>query len=349
MRTLLVAFVLAMVLVPSLPAEEDAWAIHAQTDLSTQSDRGLSEVYLPLSLEQTPSVSENEVQWTWWSWSAQTGSDWPDDDALYRASNRNISLDSTSNEVVAEHHAPSDVDAVALSGKVKVVSAEDRVRMVAFDISITPLENLSNHTILYVVLTENIAEDQHRRQAENLVREMRPEVAFSVKANTTTDLVSMYLLTTSLLRAWTWQKTRRVGPIQWPCLEAKRTTTLSHVCWLLHTVIYPRHQFTPVLNKPGHLCCCLPSLRSSPSPSSSPSASGNKPFQNSRPAGAVKIPPQPPSSFRPVSMISGLRVGRSVLLGNSKVVHRNEASLQVIQKPSKLSFESQESKIVTLK
>jgi len=191
LRTLLVALVVAMVLVPSLPAEEDAWAIHAQTDLSIQSDIGLSEVYLPLSLKQTPSIAENEVQWTWWSWSAQTGSDWPDDDALYRASNRNISLDSTSSEVVAEHHAPSNVDAVALSGKVKVVSAEDRVRMVAFDISITPLENLSNHTILYVVLTENIAEDQHRRQTENLVREMRPEVAFSVKANTTTDLVSM--------------------------------------------------------------------------------------------------------------------------------------------------------------
>ena len=67
---------------------------------------------------------------------------------------------------------------VELSGDVKVVSAEDRVRMVAFDLSITPLENLSNHTILYVVLTENIAEDQHRRQAEQLVREMRPRLPF---------------------------------------------------------------------------------------------------------------------------------------------------------------------------
>ena len=82
-------------------------------------------------------------------------------------------------------------------------------------------------------------------------------------------------------------------------------------------------------------------LASSPSPSSSPYASGNKPFQNSRPAGAEKILPQPPSSFRPVSLISGLRVGRSVLLGNSKVAHRNEAFLQVIQKPLKLKMDIQ--------
>jgi desulfoferrodoxin (superoxide reductase-like protein) len=191
LRTLLVTLVFALILVPSLPAEEDAWALHAQSDLSNDGKTGLSEVYLPLGLEQPPSVPEHHVQWTWWPWSAETGSDWPDDDALYRASIRNVSLNSTLNEVVVENHVLPEVEAVALSGKVKVVSAEDRVRMVAFDISITPLENLSNHTILYVVLTENVAEDQHRRQAKNLVREMRPEVAFSVKANNTTDLVSM--------------------------------------------------------------------------------------------------------------------------------------------------------------
>ena len=346
MRTLLVALVLAMVLVPSLPAEEEAWAIHAQTDLSTQSDRGLSEVYLPLSLEQTPSVAEKEVQWNWWSWSAQTGSDWPDDDALYRASNRNISLDSTSSEVVAEHHAPSNVDAVALSGKVKVVSAEDRVRMVAFDISITPLENLSNHTILYVVLTENIAEDQHRRQTENLVREMRPEVAFSVKANTTTDLVSM-LPADHLAAAGV---DLAENPTGWSYSVAvfgseEGNDTQPRLLALAHGDLPSPSIHTGL----EHRCCYLPSLRSSPSPSSSPYASGNKPFQNSRPAGAEKILPQPPSSFRPVSMISGLRVGRSVLLGNSKVAHRNEAFLQVIQKPLKLSFERQESKIATLR
>ena len=191
MRTLLPSLVVALLLIPAIAAQEDAWAIHAQVDFTAETTGGLSEVYLPMGLQEANTPPEGYVQWTWWSWSAETGSDWPDDDAIYRASNRNLSLNSTSTKVVHDDHALTGEDAVALSGQVKVVSAEDRVRMVAFDLSITPLVNLSNHTIIYVVLTENKAEDQHRRQAENLVREMRPEVAFSVKANTTTDLVSM--------------------------------------------------------------------------------------------------------------------------------------------------------------
>ena len=66
---------------------------------------------------------------------------------------------------------------VELSGDVKVVSAEDRVRMVAFDLSITPLENLSNHTILYVVLTETLQKTSTDGKRNNSC-EMRPEVAF---------------------------------------------------------------------------------------------------------------------------------------------------------------------------
>ena len=53
---------------------------------------GLKEVYLPMGLEETPPVSDGDIQWTWWPWSEQTGSDWPDDDAIYRASNRNLTL-----------------------------------------------------------------------------------------------------------------------------------------------------------------------------------------------------------------------------------------------------------------
>ena len=53
------------------------------------------------------------------------------------------------------------------------------------------MENLSNHTILYVVLTEDRAVDQHQRKMNHLVRELRPEVGFSVKANNATSFVSM--------------------------------------------------------------------------------------------------------------------------------------------------------------
>ena len=63
--------------------------------------------------------------------------------------------------------------------------------MVAFDLEVTPLQNLSNHTILYVVLTEDRAVDVHQRTVHHLVRELRPEVGFSVKANNSTAFVSM--------------------------------------------------------------------------------------------------------------------------------------------------------------
>ena len=178
-------------LLPGSAANEEPWAIHAEDEIRVSNAKQLREVYVPASLQDTPEPTSNHVQWTWWSWSDETGSSWPDDDALYRASNRNISLNSSTNEATTELHERPSTDLLHLNGKVKVVSAEDRIRMVAFDLELTPQRNLSNHTILYVVLTEDLAFDQHQRQLKHLVREMRPEVAFSVKANNTTSLVSM--------------------------------------------------------------------------------------------------------------------------------------------------------------
>ena len=191
MRWLIVAILAALLFLPGSAANEEPWAIHAEEEVKSSSAVELREVYVPNSLEDTPLPPPNHVQWTWWSWSSETGSSWPDDDALYRASNRNISLNATSNEATTESHQHPTSSLVEVVGQVKVVSAEDRARMVAFDLELTPLQNLSNHTILYVVLTEDRAYDQHQRQLEHLVREMRPEVGFSVKANNTTSFVSM--------------------------------------------------------------------------------------------------------------------------------------------------------------
>lgn len=191
MRLVVVSFILLLFLSPALAAEDEAWAIHAHAEISTDVAKGLQEIYAPMDLAEVPASPEGYVQWTWWSWSAETDSSWPDDDALYRATNRNVSLNASSSNAVIETHVLSDEQTIDVGGKVKVVSAEDRIRMVAFDLTITPLVNLSNHTILYVVLTEKVAEDDHRRQVEHLVREMRPEVGFSVKANTPTSTVSI--------------------------------------------------------------------------------------------------------------------------------------------------------------
>ena len=191
MRWLFVATLVALLVFPGSAANENPWAIHAEEAVQASVAEGLREVYVPASLEDTPASPPNQVQWTWWSWSSETGSSWPDDDAQYRASNRNISLNASTNEATTESHQPTGANLVEVSGLVKVVSAEDGARMVAFDLTLTPLQNLSNNTILYVVLTEDFAYDQHQRQLNHLVREMRPEVGFSVKANNTTSFVSM--------------------------------------------------------------------------------------------------------------------------------------------------------------
>ena len=155
--------------------------IHAEEAVQASVAEGLREVYVPASLEDTPASPPNQVQWTWWSWSSETGSSWPDDDAQYRASNRNISLNASTNEAITESHQPTSSNLVEVSGLVKVVSAEDRARMVAFDLTLTPLQNLSN-TILPEI-TEDFAY-QHQRQLNHL-HEMRPE-AISGRANNTT-------------------------------------------------------------------------------------------------------------------------------------------------------------------
>lgn len=191
MRRLLFMLTLVVLTLPVVLADEQPWAIHAAADLQPSTADGLEEVYAPASLSDISEPTDDQIRWTWWSWSEETGSSWPDDDALYRASSRNLTVEADRNEAVVEtHNLPSEAR-ISVAGEVKVVSAEDRMRMVAFELEVTPLENLSNHTILYVVLTEDRAVDQHQRKVDHLVRELRPEVGFSVKANKTTSFVSM--------------------------------------------------------------------------------------------------------------------------------------------------------------
>lgn len=188
---LLFCLVLTLLVPPGALAAEQPWAIHATDELQPSTAEGLEEVYVASSLDNLPEANEGVVRWTWWSWSGETGSDWPDDDALYRASSRNLSVEANQTESTVEMHALPTTPILEVTGEVKVVSAEDGARMVAFDLEVTPLSNLSNHTILYVVLTEDRATDQHQRQVNHLVRELRPEVGFSVKANNATSFVSM--------------------------------------------------------------------------------------------------------------------------------------------------------------
>ena len=70
---------------------QDTWDIHAEAIVSETNIPVLEETFLPPNGGQ-PSVkaSEGLVRWTWWSHSEETGSLWPDDDALYRANHLNL-------------------------------------------------------------------------------------------------------------------------------------------------------------------------------------------------------------------------------------------------------------------
>ena len=190
-RRIVFMLVLVMMALPVALANEQPWAVHAVADLEPSQAKGLEELYAPGSLSAMPEANDDRVRWAWWSWSEETGSNWPDDDALYRASSRNLTVQLAQETPTVETHDLPSETLISVAGEVKVVSAEDRARMVAFDLEVTPLENLSNHTILYVVLTEDRAVDQHQRKVNHLVRELRPEVGFSVKANNATSFVSM--------------------------------------------------------------------------------------------------------------------------------------------------------------
>lgn len=191
MRRIVIMLVLVVMALPVALANEQPWAVHAVADLEPSQAKGLEELYAPASLSAMPEANDDRVRWAWWSWSEETGSNWPDDDALYRASSRNLTVQLAQETPTVETHDLPSETLISVAGEVKVVSAEDRARMVAFDLEVTPLENLSNHTILYVVLTEDRAVDQHQRKVNHLVRELRPEVGFSVKANNATSFVSM--------------------------------------------------------------------------------------------------------------------------------------------------------------
>ena len=93
MHRLLLGLVLAMLLLPGAFATEQPWAIHAAEDLQPSTAEGLEEIYVPASLKDIPEPNDDMIRWTWWSWSEETGSSWPDDDALYRASSRNLSVE----------------------------------------------------------------------------------------------------------------------------------------------------------------------------------------------------------------------------------------------------------------
>jgi len=177
---------------PALAGAATTWSVHAHAQVPVEDAEVLRETFLSANLEApSHSPEASTVDWVWWTWSETTGSDWPDDDAVYRSQRFNLSSSIVNSSGHQIEHGRLSENMVELSGRVKVVAAEDNARFVTFELDITPNVNLSNQTLMYLVLTEDRALDRHQRSTDHLVRELRPEVAFSLKANNTTSMTAM--------------------------------------------------------------------------------------------------------------------------------------------------------------
>jgi hypothetical protein len=139
-----------------------------------------------------PHDDSEHLHLTWWSWSDETGSNWPDDDA--KARRGQLGMDGSSTTVFNEQEQEATAKTLfltepvlTLEGSIQLMLDEQGGIAVHLPVELTPLTNLGNDTVLSIFITEDRSVDHHGRVAHNLVRDMMPQVGFSVQANNTTD------------------------------------------------------------------------------------------------------------------------------------------------------------------
>ena len=169
-------------------------------------------------IEDTPNADDNEnldmwreynnrddvLPLSWWLWSDETDSDWPDDDAKARSGqlamqpqsqdqaqyvlNSNVEQYQDIDKAIQQARNLSIQEIVLeLSGEIILTINQKGEYEIKIQAELEPLVNLSDDTMLYIFLSEDNAEDEHGRQVKNLIRDMKPEVGFSVKANNVTN------------------------------------------------------------------------------------------------------------------------------------------------------------------
>ncbi|MEC7280178.1 MAG: hypothetical protein VXV98_09130, partial [Candidatus Thermoplasmatota archaeon] len=146
-------------------------------------------------------ASAGEVRLLHWRLDAeQTGSDFPNDDARLRAEaldiangpavavNGQVLPDLEDDTLESALSEASYRRLIAFEGTLSLVEAEGEAAILIRG-TVEPLENLSEHVIVLVTLTEDGAVDAHGRSATHLVRDMRPEVAFARNVGNSSDVL----------------------------------------------------------------------------------------------------------------------------------------------------------------
>jgi hypothetical protein len=200
MRIMLFFLCLCLLSVPSVSALNT----QSKAEISSNQYDFVVETFQPQTGLVQHSINTSSVPLNWWLWSDETGSNWPDDDAIARTETlsieRNDALKSGgATRINTQAHVPTpNLKLVEITGTVSTALVEEG-EIVLFDVAITPKINLSQTTIMYLVLSKDYAIDQHGRHMEHLVMEWKPEIGFSSMSGNTTS--RQYLIEPEHLRA----------------------------------------------------------------------------------------------------------------------------------------------------
>jgi len=194
MKKVILFLLFLMMSIPLVSASDD---VIAESSLPSNQHQYLVEQFQPVNRTLPSHYNSSTVVMNWWLWSDETGSNWPDDDAIARTDVLNIDRSQelmTNGEIRINTQMSQpipNIQLVEIEGIVSLVRLDEGVAVV-FNLAITPQANLSLNTMMYLVLTNNYAVDHHGRQLDHLVVEFKPEIGFSNQEGNTT--FSQYIL-----------------------------------------------------------------------------------------------------------------------------------------------------------
>jgi len=204
MKKIVILLVIAILVIPSISAEDENYIAHARIDIPS-AEAGttiLHECFIEMDTSDNNCTQDEEaITLSWWSWSDETNSNWPDDDAKSRANIYDLELNesfesiSYSNQHLIESDASNNsskiIDSmpiIDLTGELIIAEGDTETWYIRMPIKMTPLVNLTDDTLLYLFLSQKNAIDHHGRDASNLIYDMKPEVGFGIKAENTTEV-----------------------------------------------------------------------------------------------------------------------------------------------------------------
>ena len=161
MRKFVLMMVLMIFLSPSINAEDDSYIAQFRFDIPNPEPVStvLEECFIELDLTDNCSRDSDSVSLSWWLWSDQTNSNWPDDDAksiqqsiIYlqiSTLNRFLSSTSMSPKLKPWNIIQNSIQVCPSSiyGEIIIVDGDTGPWYIRMPIEMTPSENLTDDTL----------------------------------------------------------------------------------------------------------------------------------------------------------------------------------------------------------